>query len=355
MRLRQRLWQLGALFLALSSSAFAQGEVVDGFFGNGKPPLFGEQEADRRFRRSRIAKLLTEGTEDPDCAQVVGALLTALGEIGPTLHKRDENFTVDPALLQILQRQLNAQGFPGTTYLTLMVRRVLMDGKMPKDWLDTAIRINQAYRVIDISKLKALADDASLVDSYYLTIPALREAHQREIGRATRASDTSQLEFRDKFLDRTVTWTDLMVVDIGPDAPEAPAGKKRRGAPPPVDDGALVATLQEIPPRTAEQQLVFFKPQVKAPEVMVRAKLSPQQFLDLGRIPRNRAVTVRGRLWEMNADLTQLQLRDAQLFYTRDWSEGAVLVTPTAIAQCPAAIDELNGIAPNQAGGFGHH
>lgn len=352
-----RSWQLGALLLMLSGPALAQRDLAGEFFGSGKAPIFREQEADRRFARSKLNRILTSGTDDPACAQVAGALFAVLAEIGPTLHKRDENFSLDPALLQVVQQQLNRPGFPGSAYVALMVRRVLIDGKLPDGWLDTATQINRGYRAIDLPKLKALANGVTLVDSFYLTIPALRDAHEKEIGRATRISETSQLEFRDHFLDRLVTWTDLMVVDIGPDAPEAPPPGKRRGRSAPVasGDGAMVATLQELPQREETQQLMIFQQKVKPPTVLVRAKLSPQQVVDIYRIGKNRAVTVRGRLWEMNADLTQLQLRDAELFFTHDWSDGATLLSPNAIPQCPAAVDELNGIAPNQAGGFAHH
>ena len=70
-------FRLLAVALALSSSsAFAQKEV---FFGSGKPPVFKETDTDRRFGKSRIAKALSSGTEDPNCVQLLGGLFTALG------------------------------------------------------------------------------------------------------------------------------------------------------------------------------------------------------------------------------------------------------------------------------------
>jgi hypothetical protein len=55
----------------------------------------------------------------------------------------------------------------------------------------------------------------------------------------------------------------------------------------------------------------------------------------------------------MNRDVTEVEVRDAVLFEDRDWY-GAVLADPNVIATCPAAINELTGIAPTQPGGFKH-
>lgn len=336
-----------ALVLAWSSTALAQGAA---FFGNGQPPVFKEQEPDRRFLKSRIHRLLTEGTSDPNCIQVIGGLLAVLSEVAPTLHKKDENFIIaDPALGQAMAAQLNNPRFPGTAYLALMVRRVWLDGRLPPTWLETAAQINPQVRIIDLAKLRLIADGVRPIDSSYFTLSALRDRHEVEVLRATAASTTSELEFRDRYLDRDVAWSQLMVLDIGGER-RGPGKKKGKL----VDEGAMVANLEWTPPRPEEHQLQLFAPKVKPPVVHVKAKLAAQQYVDLYQLPRGTPVMVRGRLWEMNKQVTELQVRDALLFVERDWSRGAVLADPNAVLQCPAAINELAGLAPTQPGGFAH-
>ncbi|HEY8206775.1 MAG TPA: hypothetical protein VIG99_04790, partial [Myxococcaceae bacterium] len=117
-----------ALLLALfSTSALAQ--VGAGVFGSGKPPLFREQELDRRFKFSKTNKMLVSGkAEGMPCLQLTGALFVALGEIAPYLHKKDEKFYLDPTLGQSFAMQMDSQQYPGSVYLLAMVRRVLIDG-----------------------------------------------------------------------------------------------------------------------------------------------------------------------------------------------------------------------------------
>src|SRR3954468_10873592 len=102
-----------ALLLALlSGSALAQ--VGAGLFGGAKPPLFREQELDRRFKFSKVNKMLMGGqVEGMPCLQLTGALFVALGEIAPYLHKKDEKFYLDPTLGQSFSMQMDSQRFPG--------------------------------------------------------------------------------------------------------------------------------------------------------------------------------------------------------------------------------------------------
>jgi hypothetical protein len=120
---------LALLLLALP--AHAQKEV---FFGTGKAPVFRESDTDRRFAKTRISKALAAGTDDPNCVQLIGGLLTALAEAGPYLHRKDENFIVDPYVLQAVQTQLSNGRFPGTAYFAAMVLR-----KLPTHRLTPAI------------------------------------------------------------------------------------------------------------------------------------------------------------------------------------------------------------------------
>mgnify|MGYP000399682798 CR=1 FL=1 len=89
------------------------------------------------------------------------------------------------------------------------------------------------------------------------------------------------------------------------------------------------------------------------PPVKIIAKLAPKQFSDLEKAARGQRMMVRGQFWEMNRDVTEVEVRDAVLFEDRDWY-GAMLADPNVIAACPAAINELTGVGPAQPGGFKH-
>jgi len=45
-------------------------------FNPGNAPVFKEEELDKRFSKSKVHQVLLKGTNDPNCVQVVGGLLT---------------------------------------------------------------------------------------------------------------------------------------------------------------------------------------------------------------------------------------------------------------------------------------
>lgn len=338
------------LVLLTSTQALAQADV---FFRSGAPPVFKEEEPDRRFAQSRVARALAAGTQDPNCAQVLNGFLTLLGETAPYLHKRDENFYLDPVLVKALSAQLINPRFPGNAYLASMVRRVMIDGKLDPRWLALARALNGKGARIDISKLELLADGVKPIESFYFTFPALMQRYELEVKRAnTSAKDTALMSFRDAYLDREVAWSGLTVIDIGP----PPKPKKRKGhhaAAPEYDPSILIARLEWYPPDPRADDLDIFGKKHKPKPVIFEAQLAPNQYVDLQRIPKGTRVLVRGRFWEMSDDLHRVELRNALIFGERDWTQGAFLADPRAVAQCPFATNDLAGTAPVQPGGFG--
>jgi len=343
--MREGLLVTAFLFTALP--AFAQADV---FFGTGKPPGYTELDLDRRFAKSRVAQGLSKGTDQLECVQLLGGLLTVLAETAPTLHKRDENFYLDPTLVQALNLQLTTPQFPGNAYLSLMVRRVLIDGKLPSEWLRVAQSLNAQVRIIDLAKLQFLADGVQPVDSFFFTFAALRDRYEIEVKRAnSTARDTALLAFRDAYLDRNVAWGGLTLIDIAP--PKKKKGKKARAE----EEDVLIARLQYVEPQSQSDSLMpaILGQTKKAKPIIVEARLAPDQYVDLTRLPKGTRLLVRGRFWEMQDDLGVLELRNALLFEDRDWSRGTVLADPAAIARCPMALNDLTGVAPVQPGGFG--
>ncbi len=341
------------LVLVGSVTAHAQADV---FFGPSESRVvFREEDPDRRFARTKLAQALSEGTEDPRCVQVLGGLFTLLAEAGPTFHKRDANFYLDPVLVHALGSQLSTPRFPGNAYFVHMVRRVLIDGKLPPAWLEVANALNRQVMIIDMGKLQFLAHGTKPVDSYFFTLPALRQRYDLEVLRATSAGRSDAVgAFRDAYLDREVAWGALRLIDVAPPAPVRPAkGKKGASAPAEVpQEEGLIARLEVIESSPDDSKLQLFGKDKKEKPTLIEARLADTQYVDVARLPKGSRMLVRGRFWAMSDDLKKLELRDALLFQDRDWSAGAILADPSVVAACSIAINDLTGTAPQQPGGF---
>lgn len=340
------------LLLLVAVPSFAQKEEI---FGTGKPPNFREENMDKRFIKSKFAKLLNTGTEDPGCVQLMGGLFVALAEIAPMLHKKDDNFTLPPELQEAVQTQLSTPGFPAVAYLVSMVRKIMIDKRISDEWLATATALNKTVKLIDLAKLKSINEQISLIDSSYLSIPLLRQRYVVEALNANSAVTTDVIAtFRDTYIDRDVTWGGTTLVDIGINQPKgAKKGKKKLYRDAAAEE--LVAVLQWIPPdpRLKQVDLLATAP-IKVTPVIIYVRLQSKQFTDIEKLHRGQRVMVKGRFWEMNKDVTELEVREGLVFEDRDWSEGVLLGRPEDVATCPAAINELTGTAPAQIGGFKH-
>jgi hypothetical protein len=106
-------------------------------------------------------------------------------------------------------------------------------------------------------------------------------------------------------------------------------------------------------PRKKELDLLAQHP-TKVDPITIYVRLQSKQYADIEKFFRGQRVMLKGRFWEMNKQVTELEVRDGVLFNDMDWSQGVVLANPAEIAACPAAINELTGLAPDQPGGFKH-
>jgi hypothetical protein len=323
-------------------------------FNPGAPPVFKEEELDKRFKKSKVFQVLMQGTQDPNCEQLVGGLLTLLGETSIYLHKRDENFYLEPMLIQALNGQMSNQRFPGSAYFVSMMRRVLIDRKLSQDWLDTATVFAPNVPSIDLSKLRFLAEGVKPVDSFLLTLPTLLERYEVEVLRANAtAASTAEAVFRDTYIDRDVVFGGLEFIDAGL---EKKKKVKKKGAPVDDEPPALIARLVWYPPDPNAGMGIFGGQQQKPKGITISARLAGKQYINLDQVPKGARMLVRGRFWEYKKDkkgIADVELRDTLLFVDRDWSQGALIVDPNATAACPVAYNELSGTAPTQPGGFG--
>lgn len=341
------------LLMAGSLPALAQKEEI---FGNGKPPNFREEKLDSRFNKSKFAKVLNAGTDEPACVQLLGGLFLALGEIAPTLHKKDENFTLAPELQDALQTQLSTPGFPAVAYLVSMVRKVMINKRLPDEWLNTATELNKRVKIIDLAKLKLINEQLSLIDSAYFSIPVLRERYIIEAVNANSAVTTDVIaSFRDNYLDRDIAWGGATLMDIGVNQPRVKGKKQAKKKYRDAEAEELVAVLQWLPPDPRLNQVdLLAQAKVKVDPVTIYVRLQSKQYADIEKFHRGQRVLIKGRFWEMNKTLTELEVREGLIFDDRDWGVGVVLGSPDEIAACKVAINELTGTASQQPGGFGH-
>lgn len=334
------------ILLCLPGLAFAQQQppTAAAIFGDGKPVQYRAQDMDRRFDRSLFGRALTRGTADPACAQVVTGMFALLANAAPSLHRRDENFTVDPGMVRALTTQLTTPRFPAPAYLAAMVRHVMLEKKLPAEWLKNAQKLDPTGQTIDLARLKFLADGVVPIDSMYFTFPILLQRYEIEVTRAnSAAAPTALRDFRETYLDHDVTWGGMTVLDIRPD-------KSDDG------EGGMVAKLEIKPvdPNAGQAWTQFVHHGKKPKPWHFTVHLRPNQYVTLADIPKGTRVVARGRLYEFNSNLTEFELRDGLLFL--DHSGAPVsLATPAVVAQCPVAMDELHGVAPSQPGGFGMH
>lgn len=342
---------LPALLAIVALPALAQKEEI---FGEGKTPNFREETMDRRFLRTRFAKAMAVPNvlmSDPGCVQLYSGLFLALAEIGPMIHKRDDNFILDPVLQNMVQTQLSPPSFPAMAFLVTMYRRMMIEKRFPDEWLVLATELNKQAKIIDLAKLKMLNEGISPIDSAYFTLPLLKDRYVIETMATTSAvmRDTVA-DFRDTYLDRDVTWAGMKLIEIGVNQPPGKKKKRYRDA----EAEELIAILHWFPPDPRRDKIdLTAKAPVKFEPMVVYVRLQSKQYADLDKFFRGQRVMVKGRFWEMTKNMKEFEIRDGLIFNDIDWSQGVLVGNPQDIAACPVAINELTGIAP-QSGGFAH-
>lgn len=332
-----------------SDVAYAQKEVI---FGTSKAPVFRAEALDQRFRRTRLSAALRSGEVGPECVQVVGGLLTLVAETGMQMHKRDENTILPQPLAHALSTQLSGPTFNGQAYYQLMVREVLISGRVPASWVRIAEAIAPAYPALDLGKLSFLSRGVQHIDSFHFTLSALRQQYEVEVKQATSVNASSAFaNFRDDYTDRIVAWGELTLADLKLETPKVAGGFESYEAPKQI----AILHVPRPQPLTHDNRLDAFlggKRRPTGPLVKIKAELQPLQFLSLDRLPKGTRLMVRGRLWGFNQGVSEVEIRDAQVFLDPNWSQGATLALPGAIESCPLAVNDLTGLAPQQPSGF---
>lgn len=341
-----------ALLLVLALASTAKAQLVDPeLFGDGKPPVFRQEDTDRRFLKTGINAGLAQPPKEPACRRVLATLLVAYSDALVYLHRKDQNFYVDPQLLQTFNRSLVTHDFPATAYLAAMIRRTLIEKKVPEGWLQTAEALRSELQApIAVARMKLDAEGLQTIDSFSFTVPALLDRYAKEVKLAPSvAVDAAEDKFRDKYMDRDVAWGGLVLHDVAQQAPaEPPKGKKGKGkskhAPPPAEAEPLPTWAVVGFPVGPAQQAVPGIPGSghAAPQLEIRARLKDGPPLDVAQLTRGQRVLVKGHLWDVTTNLGYVELRDAYLLPDPDWSTWPGVATPADVTACPIAVNDLS-------------
>ncbi len=354
---------LPLLLLALAASLAAARASAEGpeLFAP-KPYLFREDEQDKRFSNTRLAKALGQVPADAACARVAASYLMALAEAAPFFHKKDDRMVLFTGMVAPLE---NRQ-FPAGEYLLHLLRRVAIDGKAPEAWLATARQLKSRIKApIDLARLEYAVDGLRPVDSVELTLAALVARYEEEVRLAPSLAQASALErFQDRYLDRDVVWGSLVLADIRTQGPP----KLKKGESPSPSDGEGRPYLQAtfLVPLASGPDNPFFPAPKKAP-IRIRARLASEQYLDVKAAVRTAKYVVHGRLFAFQAGSGMggsqtfgIELREALLFDDHDWSHYAGFASAQDAASCdacrndlsPRGLKEPEGVG--KADGFGH-
>ncbi|MBS2032081.1 MAG: hypothetical protein JST54_29550 [Deltaproteobacteria bacterium] len=338
----------GLVVMLGAAPAFAQ--VVDPeLFGDGKPPVYREEDGDRRFLKTQIYAALAQPPKDESCRRILATLLVAYSDALPYLHRKDQNFYVDPELLQSLNRSIVTPDFPATAFLASMVRRTLIDKKVPPEWLQSAeLYRTQLAAPISTARMKLDSESVGLIDSFSFTVPALLDRYAREVKLAPSvAVDAAEDKFRDKYMDRDIAWGGLLLWDVAKQAPPEPPKKSKKSKkkpaaeePPPVDlpTWAIVG----FPLGQPKPPVPGVPGSGQVPQLQIRARLVDNQSVDLTKLVRGTRVLVKGHLWDIGPNMEYVEVRDASIFPDADWRSWPSLATPRDVANCDIAVNDLS-------------
>jgi hypothetical protein len=333
--------------LTLSAPGLVRAQVVDPeLFGDGKPPVYREEETDRRFLKTGIAQGLAAPPKDPACRRILATLLVAYSDALPYLHRKDQNFFVDPALLATLDRTASSAEFPARAYLAAMIRRTLIDRKVPEAWGATSELFRKELAAPIATPRMGLYESAlPLIDSFGFTIPALLDRYAREVKLAPSLTvDVAEDRYRDKYMDRDVTWGGLILHDIAQEAPpEPPKGKhKKKDEPPPEPTKLATWAIVGFPVGKPQQVLPGVPGGGQVPQLQIRIRLADDQKADVEKFVRGSRVMVKGHLWDIATNMDFVEVRDGFLFADPEWEAWPGLAQPGDVRACPIAVNDLS-------------
>lgn len=345
------LLRTAALLLVAFSAAPAVAQVVDPeLFGDGKPPVYKEEEIDRRFVKTGIYAALADPPKDPACRKVLATLLVAYADALPYLHRKDQNFYVDPALLQTVRASITTNDFPAVSYLQAMIRRTMIDKKVPAAWLDTGEKLKAELQApIATARMQLDATTVEPIDSFSYTMDALLARYAREVKLAPSvAVDAAEDKFRDKYMDRDVAWGGLLLYDIAKQAPPEPPKKSKKGKhkkveePPPEPVDTPTWAVVGYPVGTPQPTVPGIPGSGQVPQIQIRARLKDDQKVDLSKFARGQRVLLKGHLWDIGPNMQYVEVRDAYLVPDPDWRTWPGLATPHDVFNCDIAVNDLS-------------
>jgi len=324
-----------------------------------KPHVWREDEKDKRFWNTRLAKVLSLAPTNAACERVAASYLMALAEAAPFFHKKDDRLVIFEGMVAPLE----SPQFAARDFLVHLLHRVAIDGKAPEAWLATARKLKERIKApIDLARLAYAVDGIQPVDSVELSLAALLSRYEAEVHLAPSLAQASALErFEDRYLDRDVVWSGLMLADIRKEEPKK--GAKRASAGGEAARPAYLATFL-VPLRSSSESESDAPPFFQAPKpppIRLRARLATEQYLDIKATVRSARYVVHGRLWGFKAGggkagvpSFDIDLREAFLFDDRDWSHYEGFASAEDAAACDACRNDLSPLGLKEAQGVGN-
>ena len=327
----------------------ALAQVVDvELFGDGHLPSYREEDPDRRFLKSGIAAALASPPTDEPCARIVAELLVAYADALPYLHRRDQDFYLDPGLVNAVDRGVGNGPFPAKAFVASMIRRTLIDKRVRPEWIQTAEVLRKALAApIAVEKMKLYSTGVQTIDSWEFNIPALLNRYGREVKLAPSvAVEAADDKFRDKYMDRDITWGGLVLSDIAqeapPEQPKTKGRKKKEPIPPPEPAQLHTWAILGFPVGPAPSTIPGMPAAGGVPMLQIRVRLKAEQPLDLSKFVRGQRVMVKGHLWDMGPDMAWIEVRDAVLFQDPDWSTWPGVANADDVRMCAIAVNDLS-------------
>ena len=126
-----------------------------------------------------------------------------------------------------------------------------------------------------------------------------------------------------------------------PDPPKK-KGRKKKDEPPAEPAELHTWSILGFPVGQAPPMIPGMPNAGGVPMLQIRARLKPEQELELNKFVRGQRVMVKGHLWDIGPNMAWVEVRDAILFQDPDWGTWPGVADPNDVRTCPIAVNDLS-------------
>jgi hypothetical protein len=171
---------------------------------------------------------------------------------------------------------------------------------------------------VEVERMQLFSTAVEPIESFLFSVPALLDRYGREVKLATSvAVEAADDHFRDKYMDRDITWGGLILHDIAQEAPPEPAKKtkgKKKAEPPPEAEPLHTWAVVGFPVGRPSQPIPGVPGSGEVPMLRINARLKDEQLHDLKKFARGQRVLIKGHLWDIGPNMAWIEVRDAMIF-----------------------------------------